>query len=72
MGSLVCLQAQDEFTPAESKAQNRLHTPGPAHGHQEARFPTGCRGKHGVENAPGAHRQHPAFKESLLVFEALT
>lgn len=29
MGSLVCLQAQGEFTPTESKAQYRLHTPAP-------------------------------------------
>lgn len=42
MGSLVCLQAQDEFPSAESKAQKRFHTsasttlgPGPAD-HREA------------------------------------
>lgn len=33
MGSLVCLQAQDEFTTAESKAQSRLHTPAPPSAH---------------------------------------
>ena len=33
MGSLVCLQAQDEFTPAESQVQPRLHTPAPPSAH---------------------------------------
>lgn len=33
MGSLVCLQAQDEFTTAASKAQNRRNTPAPPRAH---------------------------------------
>lgn len=69
MGSLVCLQAQDERGAAESKAQNRLHTPAPAPpaavswlregtctGPQEARLPMGAGGR-----GPGAawYGEHP-------------
>lgn len=71
MGSLVCLQALDELGAAESKAQNRLHTPAPAPappaavsrlregtctGPQEARLPTGAGGRgHG----PAWYAEHP-------------
>lgn len=41
MGSLVWLQAQDEFTPAESKAQNRLDTPAPAPASAKCRLTEG-------------------------------
>lgn len=66
MGSLVCLQAQDEFGAAESKAQNRLH-PLPCPGLWRAPAPAlkkhaslrgqgaGDTGPHGMENTPGAH-----------------
>lgn len=88
MGSLVCLQAQDEFTAAESPEQAPHTSTGTTHSHVPAYGGTctqpsrseapyrelgaGGPGQHGMENAPGAHRQAPASGESLSLLEALT
>lgn len=87
MGSLVCLQAQDEFTTAASEAQNRLHTSAPrwAHGplaegdlHVTVRRPGSpqcAEAQEAVwlgESPQDTQTQPPTPGESLSTFEALS